>query len=77
MSIMGIYRAALLVAVSHGSSLRHENQSNNNHTWTSLTSSTASNPEYYLNYYNNTGHRKGFKNDFGQFHGNVNIFLGG
>ncbi|KAL7051228.1 hypothetical protein ACKWTF_004392 [Chironomus riparius] len=74
---MGIYRAALLVAVSHGSSLRNENQSNNNHTWTSLTSSSAANPEYYLNYYNSTGHRKGFKNDFGQFHGNVNIFLGG
>ena len=73
---MGIYRTALLVAVSHANSAKHENHSNN-HTWTSLTSSTASNPEYYLNYYNSSGHRKGFKNDFGQFHGNVNIFLGG
>lgn len=69
---MGVYRTALLVAVSHGN---HGNTSN--HTWTSLTSSTGYNPDYYLNYYNSTGSRNRFKSDLGHFHGDVNIFLGG
>ncbi|KAG5678976.1 hypothetical protein PVAND_008591 [Polypedilum vanderplanki] len=78
---MGIYRTALLVAVSHANMDRHSNQNiNSNHTWTSLTSGASNNPEYYINtnYYNYTSYRdRGLKNDLYEFHGNVNVLLGG
>jgi hypothetical protein len=80
---MGIYRTALLVAVSHGNTVKEsQNQNQNtNHTWTSLTSGAAAgNQDYYINanYYNYTSYKdRGHKSDLYEFHGNVNVLLGG
>jgi hypothetical protein len=77
---MGIYRTALLVAVSHANMDKNQNQQIQNHTWTSLTSGANSNQDYYINanYYNYTSYRdRGLKSDLYEFHGNVNVLLGG
>lgn len=74
---MGIHRTAIILAVSHSIDYKSHN---NNHTLTTLTSNgvgVGSPDYYYSNYYNGTYKGKGFKSDFGEFHGNVNILLGG